>query len=135
MRFVTAASLAVLPLAGHAQNDACNTVNIGPSTKACQHPGAGCDVGTGPDTGRCVFVRQDNVCQCESGQSGATAIVGHALSAPVYVNLYWDSDWDTDNPSMPKDELDAFTVALLNSSYFAGLSEYGVGFPSFGGGF
>jgi hypothetical protein len=26
-------------------------------------------------------------------------------------------------------------AALLNSSYFGGLSEYGVGFPSFGGGF
>jgi hypothetical protein len=68
-------------------------------------------------------------------RSSTKAVVGHPLSAPVYVNLYWDSDWDTDNPSMPKDELDAFTAALLHSSYFGGLSEYGVGFPSFGGGF
>ena len=36
---------------------------------------------------------------------------------------------------MPKDELDAFTAALLNSSYFGGLSEYHVGAPSFQGGF
>jgi hypothetical protein len=68
-------------------------------------------------------------------RSSTKAVVDHALSAPVYVNLYWDRDWDADNPSMPKDELDAFTAALLNSSYFGGLSEYGVGFPSFGGGF
>jgi hypothetical protein len=36
---------------------------------------------------------------------------------------------------MPKDELDAFTVAVLKSSYFGGMAEYGVGSPSFGGGF
>jgi hypothetical protein len=68
-------------------------------------------------------------------RSSTKAVVGHALSAPVYINLYWDKDWDVDNPSLPKDELDAFMAALLNSSYFGGLSEYGVGFPSFGGGF
>jgi hypothetical protein len=136
LHFVISVILAVVSVDSYAQNDACNTVDTGHSTKACQHPGAGCDVGTGPNTGLCVFVRADGVCQCEPrGHSGPTAVVGHALSAPVYVNLYWDADWDADNPSMPKDELDAFAAALLNSSYFAGLSEYGVGFPSFGGGF
>jgi hypothetical protein len=64
-----------------------------------------------------------------------TAVVGNALSSPVYVNLYWDANWDADNPSMPQDELDAFISALIQSSYFAGLSEYGVQAPSFGGGF
>jgi hypothetical protein len=68
-------------------------------------------------------------------QSSTKAVVEHPLSAAVYVNLYWDRDWDADNPTMPKDALDAFMAALLNSSYFGGLSEYGVGFPSFGGGF
>jgi hypothetical protein len=63
------------------------------------------------------------------------AVVGNALSSPVYVNLYWDSNWDADNPSLPEDELDGFTAALLQSSYFDGLSEYGVHAPSFGGGF
>jgi len=69
------------------------------------------------------------------------AVVGNALSSPVYVNLYWDADWDADNSSLPngeslpKDELDAFTAALIQSSYFNGLSEYGVQAPSFGGGF
>jgi len=136
--FITGVTLAVSPLPSYAQNDACSTVNIGHSTAACQHPGAGCNLdGSGANTGRCVFLPTDRTCECEprGGPPDATAVVGHALSAPVYVNLYWDANWDADNPTMPKDELDAFTAALLNSSYFGGLAEYGVGAPSFGGGF
>jgi hypothetical protein len=64
-----------------------------------------------------------------------TGVVGNALASPVYVNLYWDANWDADNPSLTKDELDAFTTALIQSSYFTGLSEYGVVAPSFGGRF
>jgi len=63
------------------------------------------------------------------------AAFGNGLSSPIYVNLYWDSMWDADNPTMPKAALDSFTVAVLSSSYFAGLAEYGVGMPTFGGGF
>ena len=75
-------------------------------------------------------------CVCTGLSSGPqTGVVGSALPSPVYVNLYWDVTWDADNPDMPKDALDDFTVALLNSSYFKGLSEYGVGSPSYGGGF
>lgn len=53
----------------------------------------------------------------------------------MFVNLYWDATWDTDNPSMTKQQLDTFTTALLSSSYFGHLSEYGVGAPSYAGGF
>ena len=121
----------------YAQNDDCNTVNRGRPTAACEHRGAGCDIGTGPGSGSCSFVRTDRECDCQvvGGFSPATAAVGSALSAPVYVNLYWDANWDADNPSMPKDELDAFTAALVTSSYFGGLSEYNVGAPSFQGGY
>jgi hypothetical protein len=136
--FITGVTFAVSPLPSLAQNDACSTVNIGHPHTACQHPGAGCNLdGSGPNTGRCVFLPTDRTCECEphgGGSPGATAVVGNALSAPVYVNLYWDANWDADNP-LPKDELDEFTATLLNSSYFGGLSEYGVGTPSFGGGF
>ncbi len=95
-----------VPLPG---DDPCNTVNLGGRpTKACQHPGAGCDLGNGPGSDRCRFVRGgDELCEC-----------GPTVSHP---------------PAMPKDELDAFTATLLKSSYFGGLSEYGVGAPSFGG--
>jgi hypothetical protein len=136
--FITTVTLAVSPLPVYAQNDACSTVNLGHPNTACQHPGAGCNLdGSGPNTGRCVFLPTDRTCECEprGGPPGATAVVGHALSSPVYVNLYWDANWDADNPSVPKDELDEFTATLLNSSYFGGLSEYGVGTPSFAGGF
>jgi hypothetical protein len=64
-----------------------------------------------------------------------TGVVGNALSQPVFVNLYWDVDWDAHNPSMTKQQLDGFVIALLNSSYFGRLSEYGVGSPTFAGGF
>jgi hypothetical protein len=71
----------------------------------------------------------------QSGSNAQTGVVGNALSQPVFVNLYWDVDWDAHNPSMTKQQLDGFVTALLNSSYFGRLSEYGVGSPTFGGGF
>jgi hypothetical protein len=121
-----------------AQNDACKTIN--PGRKAsCQHTGAGCDSGTGPGTGRCTFQSDDGRCECVGKAipppPTITGVVGNTLSSPVFVNLYWDATWDADNPTMTKQELDGFTVALLNSSYFGHLAEYGVGSPSFAGGF
>ena len=133
----TVATLVVSPQAGQAQSDACKTVNRGHASAACEHRGAGCNIGSGPATGRCLFLPSDGLCDCEpiGGTPGATAVTGKALSSPVYVNLYWDAQWDADNPSMTKDQLDGFTAALLSSKYFGGLSEYGVGAPSFQGGF
>jgi hypothetical protein len=64
-----------------------------------------------------------------------TGIVGNVLSQPTYVNLYWDATWDADNPTMPKDALDGFTSAVVNSSYFQGLAEYGLTSASYAGGF
>lgn len=64
-----------------------------------------------------------------------TATVGSAVASPQFVNLYWDVTWDVDNPSMPEATLDSFTTAILSSSYFSGLGEYGVNSASYGGGF
>lgn len=64
-----------------------------------------------------------------------TGAVGNTLSSATFVNLYWDASWDADNPTMPKAALDTFTAAMLSSSYFGGMAEYGVGHASFGGGF
>jgi hypothetical protein len=132
----TVATLVVSPQASQAQSDACKTVNRGHSSAACEHRGAGCNIGSGPATGRCLFLPSDGLCDCEpiGGAPGAT-VTGKALSSPVYVNLYWDAQWDADNPSMTKDQMDGFMAALLSSKYFGGLSEYGVGAPSFQGGF
>jgi hypothetical protein len=46
----------------------------------------------------------------------ATAVVGGVLSSPVYVDLYWDANWDPDNPSMPKDGQPGATRSSLPAS-------------------
>jgi hypothetical protein len=64
-----------------------------------------------------------------------TATVGNEIASPIFVNLYWDATWDKDNPSIPKSALDSFMTAILSSSYFHDLSEYGIQSGSYGGGF
>ena len=70
-----------------------------------------------------------------SGHAQTIAIAGQGISSPTYVNIYWDANWDSDSPGMTRATVDNFTNALLNSSYFAGLSEYGIGTPSLAGSF
>jgi hypothetical protein len=108
-----------------------------------------CKLNCGPpaDVGTQQFQQCMNNCtaQCAGGGSPGpgpgpgnatqTAIVGNVISSPLYVNLYWDSTWDVDNPLTPAAALDNFTTAILSSSYFSGLSEYGVTSASYGGGF
>jgi hypothetical protein len=108
--------------------------------RSCVQEGAVCspvDSGAG-NQGKCKTVnpKPEQECACV-GQVGGhdIGVVSNTLSSPIFVNLYWDATWDTDNPTMPKDALDNFTAALLNTSYFKGLSEYGVGPASYGGGF
>lgn len=64
-----------------------------------------------------------------------TAAIMNPVSAPRFVNLYWDSTWDADNPTLPKAKIDSITSQLIASPYMAGLAEYGVTSPSFAGGF
>ena len=99
---------------------------------------AGC--GSGPGTGQCVFLKSDGRCDCIPNPPPppppiVTGVVQNALSSPTYVNLYWDANWDADNPTLPQHDLDVFMTAVLNSSYFGALAEYGVTSPSYGGGF
>ena len=135
---IAAFSLTIAPHASRAQNDACKTIKSG-NKGSCHHLGAGCDAGSGPGSGRCLFQSGDGVCDCVAPVTlpppTTTGVVGNALSAPVFVNLYWDATWDVDNPSMTEQQLDTFTTALLSSSYFGHLSEYGVGSPTYAGGF
>jgi len=63
------------------------------------------------------------------------AVAGQGIASPVYVNIYWDVNWDADSPGMTRETVDSFVNALLSSSYFAGLGEYGVGAPALGGSF
>ena len=130
--------LASLSVKGYAQSCDARENNT------CLHPAADCSPVDPPFSGnqgicKTIGPKLDKQCLCVPAPppSGpfADAIVGNVLSAPVYVNLYWDATWDADNPDMPKDAIDEFMTALLRSSYFGGLAEYGVGSPSYAGGF
>jgi hypothetical protein len=110
----------------------------------CRAQGAECSPIDPPFSGNqgiCKTIGPKHELQClcvpapPPSTSSNNATVGNTLSAPIYVNLYWDATWDSDNPDMPKDALDDFTAALLRGSYFNGLAEYGVGSPSYAGGF
>jgi hypothetical protein len=68
-------------------------------------------------------------------QGQRIAVVNQVIASPTFVNLYWDTTWDSDNPTMKVGTIDAITQAVVESSYFAGLSEYGVSSASFAGGF
>lgn len=63
------------------------------------------------------------------------AHVDQAIATPTYINIYWDTNWDLDNPAMPKASIDSITQAITGSPYIAGLAEYGVKSASFEGGF
>lgn len=63
--------------------------------------------------------------------------IGHLCSTgtcdivnPVYVNVYWDANWDADVAAAGEDltiaRIDALTDALVHSQYFAGLAQYDV---------
>jgi hypothetical protein len=56
---LTLIALASSPLITLAQ-DACN---LTPDHNACEHPGAGCDAGAGPNTGVCTYFN-DRECDC-----------------------------------------------------------------------
>ena len=56
---LTLIALAFSPLITLAQ-DACN---LTPDHNACEHPGAGCDAGAGPNTGVCTYFN-DKECDC-----------------------------------------------------------------------
>jgi len=64
-----------------------------------------------------------------------TALVNQPISSATVVNIYWDSSWDSDDPSLPMVTIDFVTQAIVGSSYVKGLSEYGVNAVSFAGGF
>ncbi|MGA7343086.1 MAG: hypothetical protein WBE72_19380 [Terracidiphilus sp.] len=74
--------------------------------------------------------------------SPTIGVVTTPIAAPIYVNLYWDTNWDADNANVAtggsgisKEAFDSLMGAVTGSTYFAGLSEYGVGAASFGGEF
>jgi hypothetical protein len=61
------------------------------------------------------------------------AVVNQPVSSATFVNIYWDSSWDSDEPELPVAIIDQVTQAVIGSSYLKGLSEYGVSTTSFAG--
>jgi hypothetical protein len=64
-----------------------------------------------------------------SSQAVKAQVTGHIdqpMTTARIVNIYWDSSRDSDNPQLTRGKVDAVTSAVVHSSYFAGLSEYGV---------
>jgi len=62
-------------------------------------------------------------------------MINQPIAMPTYVNLFWDTSWDTDNPTLKVATVDTVTRAVVQSSYFMSLSEYGVGSVSYAGSF
>lgn len=56
---------------------------------------------------------------------------GSILAHPAIHNLYWDSNWDADNPTLKRATIDAATAGLVASDYFAKAAQYGVLSASF----
>jgi hemoglobin len=69
--------------------------------------------------------------------TGSAGIVGGPVATPIYVNLYWDTTWNTDHANLvlTTQAFDSYLQATTGSSYFAGLAQYGVMTPTFGGSF
>jgi hypothetical protein len=55
------------------------------------------------------------------------------MTSATFVNIYWDSNWDSDNPTLMRGKVDAVTNLLINSTYLGSLSEYGVKTVTFAG--
>lgn len=63
-----------------------------------------------------------------------TATALQTMPTVVVFNIYWDSNWDADNPDLMREKIDTVTADIINSSYMTALSEYGFSSATFGGG-
>jgi hypothetical protein len=46
------------------------------------------------------------------GQAQTNPQVDQPMASATFVNIYWDSSWDADNPSLTKETLDLFTQKI-----------------------
>jgi hypothetical protein len=61
--------------------------------------------------------------------------LGSVMNPLKIVNLYMDTNWDANNPTMSMQRIDDFTASMYSSGYFNGLGQYGVTPGSFLGSF
>ena len=64
-----------------------------------------------------------------------TATAVQTMATAIVFNIYWDSNWDADNPDLLRGKIDTATNDIVNSSYLTSLSEYGFQSATFGGSF
>ncbi|HEX8917255.1 MAG TPA: hypothetical protein VF898_02030 [Chloroflexota bacterium] len=59
---------------------------------------------------------------------------GRVVPSPRIWNVYWDNNWDADNPpQFSKENLDSLSQQVISSNYFDETSQYGVGPASWWG--
>jgi len=78
-----------------------------------------------------VFVATCALVQITLAQTSATA--NQTMPTVVVFNIYWDSNWDADNPDLLRGKIDNATADIINSTYMSALSEYGFRSATFGG--
>src|SRR5437588_4463862 len=57
--------------------------------------------------------------------------LGFVIPAPRIHNIFWDSNWNADNPNLTTGSIDTFTSRLTTNGYLNGLGQYGVGASTF----
>jgi len=70
-----------------------------------------------------------------TGGSSIQPDVSGVIATPQYVNLFWNSGWDAAEPQLPAEALNSYEQAVLGSTYYSALSQYGVTGQQFLGGF
>jgi hypothetical protein len=71
--------------------------------------------------------------RCPVPPARTTARIDGPLKTAVFMNIYWDSSWDANNPSLRRATIDSSLRAVIENGYFSGLSEYGGTSVSFAG--
>lgn len=60
-------------------------------------------------------------------------IGGRVMQNPALHVLYWDNNWNADNPRTPESAINSGLTSLVNSGYLGDAAQYGVGKPSMTG--
>lgn len=60
-------------------------------------------------------------------------IGGRVMQNPALHVLYWDSNWNADNPTTPESAINTSLRNLVSSGYLGDAAQYGVGTPSMTG--
>jgi hypothetical protein len=64
----------------------------------------------------------------------AGVFTGRVVDNPKFFNVFWADHWNSSNdPGFTTGDIDNFTQQLVNSNYFDGAAQYGVGGASFDG--